>query len=156
MTPRELKQPCLELMETAEAAYLATLDPSGAPHIHAVSNLRRKEEFPALAPLFQGHQDDFLVYITTSTSSNKVQQIRANPAVSVYYCRPLEFHGVMLEGLAEVIDDLELKRTLWQPAWEQFWTGGPADPDYSVVRLRPRRASGWWWDKTFAFSLPCG
>ena len=149
------KQQCLELMETSEAAYLSTLDASGAPQIRAVSNLRRKTEFPALAPLFAEHRDDFLVYIATSTSSNKARQIRANPAVSIYYCRPSEFHGVLLEGQAEVTDDPEVRRALFQPAWRQFWTGGPEDPDYIVLRIRPRRASGWWWDKTFEFSLPC-
>ena len=154
MTAQELKQQCLELMEASEAAYLGTLDASGSPQIRAVSNLRRKQEFPSLAPLFQDHTDDFLVYIATNTSSNKLRQVRANPAACVYYCVPSQFHGLMLEGLIEVADDLDLKRALWQPAWETFWTGGPADPDYIVLRLLPRRASGWWWDKTFEFSLP--
>ncbi len=154
MTDHEFKRQCLELMETSEAAYLATVDAPGSPQIRAVTNLRRRQEFPALAPLFAEHQDDFLVYVATSAASNKRRQIRANPAVSVYYCRPSEFHGVLLEGQAEVMDDPDLKRAVWQPAWGTYWTG-PADPDYIVLRLLPQRASGWWWDKTFSFRLPC-
>lgn len=153
MTDSQLRQHCRELIETAEAAYLGTIDASGCPHIRAVSNLRRKQEFPGLAPLFQPHQDDFLIYIATSASSDKIQQVRANPAGCVYYCVPGQFHGVLLEGLLEIAEDLELKRALWQPRWEIFWTGGPEDPDYAALRLRPRRASGWWEDRTFAFSL---
>ena len=147
------KQQCLELMETSEAAYLGTTDASGCPHIRAVSNLRRKQEFPSLAALFEQHQDDFLIYITTCASSDKIREVRANPKACVYYCIPPQFHGLLLEGLAEVVEDPALRRALWQPDWEKFWTGGPEDPDYIVIRLRPRRASGWWWDKTFAFDL---
>jgi len=153
MPDPELKQKCLELMETSEAAYLGTIDASGFPRIRAVNNLRRKEEFPGLVPFFQPHRDDFLVYILTNTSSNKMRQIRANPAVSIYYCQPREFHGLMLEGLVEVVEDAGFKRSLWQPGWEMYYPGGPEDPDYAVLRLRPLRASGWWETATFAFDF---
>lgn len=153
MTESQLKQRCLELMETAEAACLGTLDASGCPHIRAVSNLRRKQEFPGLAPWFQKHQDDFLVYVATSASSQKIRQIRASPAACVYYCVPSQFHGLVLKGLIEVIEDLGVKRALWQPVWGKFWPGGPQDPDYALLRLRLRQASGWWEDQTFTFSL---
>lgn len=153
MADASLKQQCLELMEASEAACLGTVDASGCPHIRGVSNLRRKQEFPSLVPLFEQHRDDFLIYITTSTSSDKIGEVRANPRACVYYCIPSEFHGLLLEGLAEVVDDAALRRALWQPDWIKFWTGGPDAPEYTVIRLRPRRASGWWWDRTFAFDL---
>jgi len=147
------KQQCLELMETSEAACLGTVDASGCPHIRGVSNLRRKQEFPSLVPLFEQHRDDFLIHIATSASSDKVREVRANPTACVYYCIPSQFHSLLLEGRAEVLEDPAVRRALWQPEWEKFWTGGPEDPEYVAIRLRPRRASGWWWDKTFAFEL---
>lgn len=154
MEYQELKQNCLELMETSEAAYLATIDASGFPCIRAVTNLRRREEWPGLAPFFEKHRDDFLVYILTNTSSNKVRQVAANPAGSIYYCCPAKFHGLMLEGFIEVVEDDNFKRGFWQPGWERYYAGGPEDPDYALLRLRPLRASGWWEERTFAFSLP--
>lgn len=75
----------IELMEIAEAAYVTTMAPDGYPQTRAMFNLRRKEQFPALASLFKDHQEDFLAYCTTNTSSSKIAHLKKNPKVSLYY-----------------------------------------------------------------------
>ena len=67
MDSNEAQRLSLDLMATAEAAYVTTIDPDGFPQTRAMFNLRRKEQFPGLAALFKDHQDDFLVYFTTNT-----------------------------------------------------------------------------------------
>ena len=143
----------LELMALSEAAYLATVDGDGHPHIRAMLNLRNRIQYPRLAALFSEHVDDLVVYFTTNTSSPKVAQVRTNPAVAVYYCEPAKFHGLMLGGDMEIVDEPKVREALWQDGWENYYSGGPNDPDHTVLRLRPSVAGGWHGEGKFQFDL---
>ncbi len=149
----ELKKINIELMENSKAVYLTTIDNKGFPCIRALLNLRNKEQYPSLVELFGKHDDDFLIYFTTNTSSNKITQIRANPKVSAYYCIPDNFHGMMVSGNIEIVLDLEIKKMLWQDGWESYYPEGPDDPDNTVLRLRPNFARGWYNSAKFEFKL---
>ncbi len=137
MNNKEALRLCLDLLDTAEAAIVTTVDPDGFPQTRAMFNLRRSEQFPGLAGLFREHKVDFLVYFTTNTSSPKIAQIRTNPKVSVYYHKPREFRGLMLSGDMEIVVDKEEKERIWQKGWEMYYPGGVHDPDHTVLRLLP-------------------
>ena len=137
MDERDAKKLSLELMEIAEAAYVTTIDHNGFPQTRAMFNLRRKEQFPALSELFIKHHDDFLVYLTTNTSSSKITHIKKNPKVSIYYCKPSEWRGLMLGGEVEVVTDKAIKEAIWQKGWEMYYPLGPHDPDHTVLKLLP-------------------
>ena len=141
------------LMETSEAAYLTTIGGDGFPQTRAMLNLRNRQQFPTLVELFAAHQDDLLVHFTTNTSSAKMEQIRANPRVSVYFCNPASFHGLMLAGVIQVVADSRLKRDLWQEGWERYYPSGPEDPDHTVLRLAPAVAKGWHGEGRFEFRI---
>ncbi|MCR4392382.1 MAG: pyridoxamine 5'-phosphate oxidase family protein [Candidatus Acetothermia bacterium] len=149
----KLKQVCIEVMETAPAAYLTTIGADGYPHTRAMFNLRNRGQYPNQAHLFTNHQRDLLVYFTTNTSSGKVREIRANPRVSAYYCDPCQVKGVMLCGDMEIVDNSELRRALWNEGWERYYPGGPDDLDYTVLRLVPKLAMGWYKGHRFEFRL---
>jgi len=149
----ELKNASVELMETAPAVYLTTNGPGGYPHTRAMFNLRNREQFPGQVPLFAGHREDLLVYFSTNTSSKKLHQIRADPRVSVYYCSPGQFHGLMLSGDVEALDDSAVRHAIWNEGWERYYPGGPDDPDHTVLCLRPRRAIGWYKATRFEFEI---
>ncbi len=138
MDETEAKRLSTDLLETAEAAIVTTIDAAGYPQTRAMFNLRRTEQFPGLLHLFDNHRDDFVVYFTTNTSSPKIRDIKTNPKVSVYYCKPGEFRGLMLSGEMEIVKDLAEKETVWQKGWEMYYPGGVRDPDHTVLRLRPR------------------
>ncbi len=137
MDEKDAKKLSLELMEIAEAAYVTTIAPDGFPQTRAMFNLRRKEQFPKLTDLFEKHKDDVLVYLTTNTSSSKIAHIKKNPKVSIYYCRPSEWRGLMLGGEVEIVTDKAIKEAIWQKEWEMYYPGGPHDPDHTVLRLLP-------------------
>jgi general stress protein 26 len=153
MEEHQIRQWSVALMETAEAAYLTTVDEAGYPRTRAMLNLRNRRQWGALAPTFDGHREDFLVYFSTNTSSTKVRQIRANPHVSVYFCHPAQFHGLMLGGDIEIVTDPTLKHRLWQDGWEVYYPRGRDDPDYTILRLLPAFASGWTGEGPFAFEI---
>lgn len=137
MNEQEALRLAVELMESVEAAFLTTIDGDGFPQTRAMLNLRNARNYPELIGLFSGHRDDFTVFFTTNTSSLKVAQIRANPAVSVYYCCPAEWRGLMLGGRIEIITAPDQKKALWQEGWEMYYPAGPDDPDYAILWLRP-------------------
>jgi general stress protein 26 len=153
MEEKEARRLGLELMETAEAVYLTTVDSEGFPQTRAMMNLRNKRQFGALAEAFEGHGEDFLTYFSTNTSSAKMSQINAKPKVSVYFCNPGKFHGLMLGGNIEVVADQELKREIWQDGWEIYYPDGVDSPEYTILRLLPTFAKGWSGEGPFGFKL---
>jgi len=156
MEGREQREWALRLMERVEAAYLTTVDAMGYPRTRAMLNLRNKRQWGALSPVFEGHGEDLLLYFTTNTSSLKINQIKANPRVSVYFCDPGQFHGLMLGGDIEIVTDHNLKRRIWQEGWEAYYPLGRDDPDYTILRLTPVLAEGWAGPGRFGFELGAG
>jgi general stress protein 26 len=135
----EAKNISLELMESSKAAYLTTIDSVGYPITRAMFNLRNKEQFPELSEFFTNQDNKFVIYISTKSSS-KIEQIKKNPKVAIYYCEPEEFKGVMFGGDAEIIDDIELKKKIWLEWWTKYYSEGVEDPDYSLLKLNPINA----------------
>jgi len=82
-----------------------------------------------------------------------VAQIRRDPRGSLYYCHPKRHRGVLLVGDLAVIDDSALRHALWNESWTMYYPGGPDDPDYTVLRLSPRRVEGWHGSGRFDFTL---
>lgn len=140
MELEEAKKMGLELMETSKAAYLTTIDHEGFPITRAIFNLKNKEQFPDFSSFFQKQSDEFLVFISTNTSSSKTAHIKKNPAICVYYCDADDFKGFMLGGLADIITDLEIKKEIWLDWWDKYYLKGVEDPDYSLIRLHPTQA----------------
>jgi general stress protein 26 len=143
METQEIKQASYTLMKKAEAAYLTTIDRDGVPHTRAMLNLRNPKQYPGLIKFFEEYGDNFVIYFSTNTSSEKIAQIRANPLISVYFCAPKKFHGFMLGGSVEIMTDEAIKHALWQEGWEVYYPKGRNDPDYAVLRLIPGFIEGW-------------
>jgi len=153
MEEKELRKQCLKLMDAADAVYLTTISKDGFPHTRVMGNLRNKQQCRASTELFAQHSEDFLIYMLTGHSSAKMQQIRANSKVSVYFCNPAECHYLMLIGNAEEITDPSLKKQLWQDEWKMHWPSGPDDPEFVLLRLLPVFAKGWYKEGPFEFKI---
>ena len=82
-----------------------------------------------------------------------MQQIRANPKISVYFCNAGEFHTLMLAGCTEEVTDQNLKKQLWQDGWEVYWPDGVEGKEFTVLRLLPDFAKGWYKEGPFEFKL---
>jgi len=137
MELEEVKKLSLELMSSSKAAYLTTIDSEGYPITRAMFNLRNKDQFPEFMEFFNGLDNEFDIYISTNTSSSKTDHVKKNPKISVYYCEPDDFKGVMFGGKVEIIDDMNLKKNLWLDWWTKYYLKGLSDPDYTLFRLKP-------------------
>lgn len=153
MTLEEAKRFSLDVMRSADHAFVSTIDEEGLPQTRVMFNLRNEEQFASLRAVFAEHEDDLLIYLGTNTSSEKVDQIRANPAMCVCFSVADKFHSIMLAGRAEIVEEQEVKESLWQSNWTMYYPGGPTDPDYTVVRLAPRKGKGWAGSEAVSFKL---
>ncbi len=79
-------------------------------------------------------------WMVTSTSSNKVMQIRRN--ANVEFTHKFNENGedrcIRVLGKAEIIDDNETKASVAKRIrfFEDYWSG-PEDPDYTLLEILP-------------------
>lgn len=128
----DLRPFALDLLESAPVALVTTIDTEGLPNTRAMFNLRNRAMFPSLSWLADG---SFTTYLTTNTASPKLAELAANPAISIYYCLPEQWRGLMLGGTAEIVQDPRI----WVDDWVRYYPGGRDDSDHTVLRLRPSR-----------------
>ncbi|MFX0087852.1 MAG: pyridoxamine 5'-phosphate oxidase family protein [Candidatus Hodarchaeota archaeon] len=152
MNKKEIRQLAIQLINSTEVAYFTTVS-NGIPYTRALENLRNEKKFPKASKMFAEHRNDLIIYFSTNTSSAKVKQIKKNPSVSVYYCKPKEYLGVMIGGLIKIITDQNIKEGLWEEGWERYYPEGVEDEDYTVLQLIPKHIRGWNGKQTFVLDL---
>lgn len=141
----------IQLMEQSTFVHLSVNTPAGFPELRAMLNLRNPDFFPTLTALYEREANPFTVYLSTNTSSRKMKFILADPRICVYFTRPQGSHGLQLGGLVEAVEDAQLKRDFWVEGWEQYYHEGIDDPDYTLLRLEPTFARGWYYGRHFEF-----
>ena len=79
--------------------------------------------------------DDFTVWYSTSSLSNKIRQIRKNNKVciSMYQGK----REIRIFGKAELFENPETKREMWKDEMKDYFKGGKDDPDYMVIKVTP-------------------
>ena len=75
------------------------------------------------------------IWLSTSTSSKRVDQLVRNSKACVYFVDFEQWMGLMLVGDVEVLQDMESKQRLWREGFEKYYPLGVTDPDYSVLRF---------------------
>ncbi len=93
---RDPSEVARRIMRSAEYCALVTVDANGQPRARTVN------PFPV--------EDDMVVWVATRPVTRKVEQIRANPRVTLYYFDAERLEYVTLMGRARLVDDLEEKR----------------------------------------------
>ena len=81
------------------------------------------------------------LWFFASRSSRKVEHVGAHPQVNVTISSGSSW--VSLTGEAEVVDDLERKRELWNAGVEAWFPDGPDDDAIVLVVVRGSSAEYW-------------
>jgi len=107
----ELIAAAREIIAAQQYCALITLDEEGRPQV------RTMNPFPP--------EDDMTVWIATSTLTRKVQHIRRDPRVTLYYADHSKATGfVAITGRAVLVDDqaemIKRKRAYWDSAFPGF------------------------------------
>ena len=139
----DLTEFTIDLMKRAPVSYMATVDADGLPQVRAMENLRCEEKFPHPSKVLSDY-DPLTSYISTNTSSKKLKQLVKNPVIALYYCVPKEYKGVMIRGKAEVLDDLDFKKSIWMDSWTMYYPKGVSDPDFTILVVKPEWMKAWY------------
>ncbi len=112
-----------ELMAEAGFCALVTLDETGAPRARAMD---------PLPP-----EDGLVVWLATNPASRKVEQIRRDPRVVLFYLAPASGAYVTLHGRARLVADPADKAQLWKEGWERFYPD--REEGLLLIRVAPER-----------------
>ena len=117
------KEHIYEFIKKQKTVFIASVDEDGFPNMKAMFTPRK----------IKG--DSF--YFSTNMSSMRTKQYMENPKASIYcYHRGrFRYEGIMLIGTMEVLQDLEIKKEIWQTGDTMYYKKGVTDPDYCVLKF---------------------
>jgi len=110
-----------EIMSSAGTCALITLDQEGRPRVRAMD--------PFLP------ESDFTVWFGTNVNSRKVDQIKKDPRVTLYYLENEDSGYVMIHGIAQIVDNKKEKEKRWKVKWEAFYPNKLED--YLLIKVLP-------------------
>ena len=88
------------------------------------------------------HDEGDAVYFFMPRDGDPVHDLQQEPQVNLAYSDG-DATWVSVSGMAEVVDDPELKRNLWNKASEAWMPEGPEGPNVALVRVRITHADYW-------------
>lgn len=111
------------IVDSAKCKVLVSVDEDGKPHAR---------EMDPFAP-----EENWTIWFGTNPNTRKVQQIKNNPNVAVFYYDSKSLSYVSINGTAELLNDQKLKQKYWKDYWDRYY----ADPekDYILIKVVPDR-----------------
>lgn len=79
----------------------------------------------------------------SARDSGKVDEIKSDPRVELAYIATDQGTWVSIEGRAEIVEDDERKRALWQDDLKAWFPGGPADDGVVLLKVHADRVHVW-------------
>ena len=110
-----------EIMVSAGTCALITLDKEGRPRVRTMD--------PFLP------DGNLTVWFGTNIKSRKVDQIRNDPRVTLYYLDSDNTGYVMMAGTAELVDPKKEKEERWKDEWEAFYPN--KSDEYFLIKVSP-------------------
>ena len=75
--------------------------------------------------------------------TGKVREIEADPSVELAYIATEQGTWVSIEGTAEIVEDDDRKRALWDDELGQWFEKGPDDDNLILLKVRADRVHAW-------------
>ena len=110
-----------DIIDSAGTCALITLDKEGIPRVRTMA---------PFAP-----EEDMTIWFGSNPASRKIDQIRNNSKVTLYYLDPDESGYVMIHGRAQVVDNPEILKEKWKPEWIDFYPDYPEG--YILIEVAP-------------------
>lgn len=114
-----------QIMEKARHCALVTVGLDGHPQARVVD---------PFSP-----EPDLTVWIATNPITRKVEQIKADPRVTLFYFDPSGPGYVTLLARAELVSDPAEKARHWKEDWAAFYADKNRGEDYILIRCKPIR-----------------
>lgn len=118
---KEVRESIIKLIENSRDVIVTSIDEEGYPNAKAMFRLKN-----------EGLKT---FWFSTNTSSMRIGHWSECPKASIYFLDAEGFQGLMLTGEMEICSDAETKLAFWKPGDEIYYSEGPADPDYSILKF---------------------
>jgi len=114
------REKALEVVNKCELAMIGTIDELGQPQIKALIKTRNNglKEF----------------WFCSNTSAKRTKHIKENGKSCLYFTTP-SWEGVMLNGVAEICYDDELRKSFWCDDMLMYYPEGALDPDFVLIKF---------------------
>lgn len=119
---RDVEKTVGNVIDKQSICYISSIDEEGYPNTKAMLKPRKRNGIKE-------------IYLTTNTSSKKVQSFKKNPKACLYFCDKRFYRGFMLKGNVEVLEDQESKEMIWRIGDTMYYPKGVTDPDYCVLKF---------------------
>jgi general stress protein 26 len=114
-----------DVMKKARYCGLVTLGRDGHPQARVVDPFEP--------------EGDLTVWIATKPITRKVEEIRADQRITLFYFDPSGPGYVTLVAKAELVTDPSEKARHWKEEWAAFYTDKNRGEDFILIRCRPIR-----------------
>ncbi|PLX13461.1 MAG: hypothetical protein C0598_03525 [Marinilabiliales bacterium] len=122
LSDKQLKAVAYEIIESADICSLITLDKEGQPRARAMDGFLPDE--------------NFVIWFGTTVKSRKVEQIKNDPRITLYYLDSDKSGYVSIYGKAELVNDDKLREKYWKDEWEAFYPD--KESDYLLIKVIPK------------------
>ncbi|NOY37497.1 MAG: pyridoxamine 5'-phosphate oxidase family protein [Chlorobi bacterium] len=110
-----------DIMKNAGTCALITLNDEGQARVRAMS--------PFLP------EKDFTIWFGTNPESRKVEQIKKDPRVTLYYLDNDASGYVTIYGTAQLVNDPKEKEKHWKEEWDAFYPD--RQEGYLLIKVKP-------------------
>ncbi len=129
MDQQEKLQIVKDIVNSTRICMLCTLDDQGALYARPMATQRI--------------DDDLTVYFFTRSDSEKVSEIKGDSDVNLSYSKPGSNNYLSIAGKASLIDDMSLKRELWNPMSKAWFPDGVESDKLQVIKVDASKAEFW-------------
>lgn len=111
-----------EIIKEVKTCALITIDNEG------IARARTMDHFPP--------EDELTIWFGTNSNSRKVDQIKNNPLITLYFLDNDESGYVIIHGNATLIVDKISKDKYWKKEWEAFYPN--KSENYLLIKVVPK------------------
>jgi general stress protein 26 len=122
-TNTDLKSIAREIIASSKNCALITIDSLGIAHARTMD------------PFYP--DENFNIWMATNPKSSKVNQIKNNSNVTLYYSDKENPSYVTLQGQAKLVNLEELKKKFWKDEWKNFYKNRTTD--YLLIQFSPTK-----------------
>lgn len=121
MESDKITQIIADLIDRQDVCFLSFINDAGFPTTRTMLNPRKR----------QGIKE---FYLTTNSSSQKVQSLLVNSKAGLYFYDRPTYRGVAFTGTVEILHDQAIKDEVWRDMDTIFYESN-TDPDYCVLKF---------------------
>lgn len=87
--------------------------------------------------------EDGSLWFFTKSPSPKSQEIAFHHDVNLSYADPKTHTYVSVTGVAEIVEDEQLNKKLWNPVYQAWFPAGLEDPELKLLKVNMHTAEYW-------------